>query len=101
SVSYKLTQFYPGFYNETNVMAHHSSLSKDVRLETENELKEGNLKVVVSSTSLELGIDIGYIDLVILISSPKSVSRALQRIGRSGHRLHEKSKGRMIVVNRD
>ncbi|RAP52757.1 MAG: ATP-dependent helicase, partial [Methanosphaera sp. rholeuAM270] len=59
------------------------------------------LKVVVSSTSLELGIDIGYIDLVILISSPKSVSRALQRIGRSGHQLHEKSKGRMIVVNRD
>ncbi|OED30920.1 ATP-dependent helicase [Methanosphaera sp. WGK6] len=101
SVSYRLTQKYPGFYNSRNVMAHHSSLSKDVRLETENELKEGNLKVVVSSTSLELGIDIGYIDLVILISSPKSVSRALQRIGRSGHRLHEKSKGRMIVVNRD
>ncbi|MDD6285801.1 MAG: ATP-dependent helicase [Methanobacteriaceae archaeon] len=101
SVSYKLTQRFPKYYNERNVMAHHSSLSKEVRLETENELKEGNLKVVVSSTSLELGIDIGYIDLVILISSPKSVSRALQRIGRSGHRLHEKSKGRMVVVNRD
>jgi len=101
SVSYKLTQHFPKYYNSGNVMAHHSSLSKEVRLETENELKEGNLKVVVSSTSLELGIDIGYIDLVILISSPKSVSRALQRIGRSGHQLHEKSKGRMIVVNRD
>lgn len=101
SVSYKLTQRFPGFYNSGNVMAHHSSLSKEVRLETENELKDGNLKVVVSSTSLELGIDIGYIDLVILISSPKSVSRALQRIGRSGHQLHEKSKGRMVVVNRD
>ena len=101
SVSYKLTQQFPKFYNSNNVMAHHSSLSKEVRLETENELKEGNLKVVVSSTSLELGIDIGFIDLVILISSPKSVSRALQRIGRSGHQLHEKSKGRMIVVNRD
>lgn len=101
SVSYKLTQKYPKYYSSKNVMAHHSSLSKEVRFETETQLKEGNLKVVVSSTSLELGIDIGYIDLVILISSPKSVSRALQRIGRSGHRLHEKSKGRMIVVNRD
>ncbi|MBR0471675.1 MAG: ATP-dependent helicase [Methanosphaera sp.] len=101
SVSYKLTQHFPKYYNSDNVMTHHSSLSKEVRLETENELKAGNLKVVVSSTSLELGIDIGYIDLVILISSPKSVSRALQRIGRSGHRLHEKSKGRMVVVNRD
>jgi ATP-dependent Lhr-like helicase len=101
SVSYKLTKYYPKYYNQNNVMAHHSSLSKEVRLETENELKDGNLKVVVSSTSLELGIDIGYIDLVILISSPKSVSRALQRIGRSGHKLHEKSKGRLVVVNRD
>lgn len=101
SVSYKLTRKYPKYYNSGNVMAHHSSLSREVRFETEENLKEGNLKVVVSSTSLELGIDIGYIDLVILISSPKSVSRALQRIGRSGHRLHEKSKGRMIVVNRD
>lgn len=101
SVSYKLTSKYPKYYSSKNVMAHHSSLSKEVRLETEENLKKGNLKVVVSSTSLELGIDIGYIDLVILISSPKSVSRALQRIGRSGHRLHEKSKGRLVVVNRD
>ncbi|MCQ4153585.1 MAG: DEAD/DEAH box helicase, partial [Archaeoglobi archaeon] len=53
------------------IRAHHSSLSKDVRLEVENELKEGKLKCVVSSTSLELGIDIGYIDLVILLGSPK------------------------------
>ncbi len=80
---------------------HHSSLSKEVRLATENKLKEGKLKVVVSSTSLELGIDIGYIDLVVLINSPKSVSRALQRIGRSGHKLNEKSTGRIIVTNRD
>ena len=82
-------------------MAHHSSLSKEVRLETENKLKNGELKCVISSTSLELGIDIGYIDLVVLINSPKSVSRALQRIGRSGHRLHEKSKGKIIVTDRD
>lgn len=53
------------------------------------------------STSLELGIDIGYIDLVVLLSSPKSVARAIQRMGRSGHRLHEQVKGRLMVLDRD
>ncbi len=101
SVVFNLKRRFPDDFNETNIMAHHSSLSRELRLETENKLKDGELKVVVSSTSLELGIDIGYIDLVILVSSPKSVSRALQRIGRSGHRLHDKSKGRIIVVDRD
>ena len=98
---YNLKKMYPMNYNDSNIMAHHSSLSKEVRLETENKLKEGKLKAVVSSTSLELGIDIGYIDLVVLINSPKSVARALQRIGRSGHKLHEKSEGRIIVTDRD
>lgn len=98
---YNLKTMYPSHYNNNNIMAHHSSLSKEVRLETENKLKNGELKCVISSTSLELGIDIGYIDLVVLINSPKSVSRALQRIGRSGHRLHEKSKGKIIVTDRD
>ncbi len=83
------------------VSAHHSSLSKEVRLEVEERLKNGELRCVVSSTSLELGIDIGYIDLVILLGSPKSINRALQRIGRSGHRLHETSVGRIIVVDHD
>lgn len=98
---YNLKKMYPSHYNSNNIMAHHSSLSKEVRLETENKLKNGELKAVVSSTSLELGIDIGYIDLVVLINSPKSVSRALQRIGRSGHKLHEKSRGKIIVNDRD
>ena len=98
---YNLKNMYPHHYNNKNIMAHHSSLSKEVRLETENKLKEGKLKAVISSTSLELGIDIGYIDLVILINSPKSVARALQRIGRSGHKLHEKSRGKIIVTDRD
>ena len=98
---YNLKKMYPMHYNDSNIMAHHSSLSKEVRLETENKLKEGKLKAVVSSTSLELGIDIGYIDLVVLINSPKSVARALQRIGRSGHKLHEKSRGKIIVTDRD
>ncbi|MCI5737039.1 MAG: ATP-dependent helicase [Methanobrevibacter ruminantium] len=98
---YNLKKLYGEHFNSNNIMAHHSSLSKESRLETEEKLKRGELRAVVSSTSLELGIDIGYIDLVILINSPKSVSRALQRIGRSGHRLHEKSKGRIVVTDRD
>ncbi len=81
--------------------AHHGSLSKQHRLTIENGLKEGKLKAVVCSTSLELGIDIGYVDLVILLGSPKSVARGLQRIGRSGHKLHEVAKGRIIVMDRD
>ncbi|OQD58653.1 putative ATP-dependent helicase [Methanobrevibacter arboriphilus JCM 13429 = DSM 1125] len=101
SLVYNLKKMFSENYNSNNIMAHHSSLSKEIRLQAEDKLKEGKLKAVVSSTSLELGIDIGYIDLVILINSPKSVSRALQRIGRSGHRLHEKSKGRIIVTDRD
>ncbi|MFA5077701.1 MAG: ATP-dependent helicase, partial [Candidatus Micrarchaeia archaeon] len=84
-----------------NVAAHHSSLSREHRLDVEEKLKRGELKVVVSSTSLELGIDIGSIDVVILLGSPKSVSRALQRIGRSGHKLHETSKGIILVLDRD
>lgn len=83
------------------IEAHHGSLSRDLRLDVEEKLKNGKLKCVVSSTSLELGIDIGYIDLVVLLSSPKSVSRLLQRVGRAGHKITEISKGRIIVVNRD
>ncbi len=84
-----------------NLATHHSSLSRETRLDTEEKLKKGKLKAVISSTSLELGIDIGNIDAVVLITSPKSVSRALQRIGRSGHRLHEESIGYIIVMDRD
>ncbi|MDR2624373.1 MAG: ATP-dependent helicase [Methanobrevibacter sp.] len=101
SVLYNLIKLFPDHYNKDNLMNHHSSLSKEKRLLTEESLKEGKLKGVVSSTSLELGIDIGYIDLVVLINSPKSVSRALQRIGRSGHRIGEESKGRIVVTDRD
>ncbi|MFH1849085.1 MAG: ATP-dependent helicase [archaeon] len=91
---------YPGRYLD-NIGAHHGSLSKYKRREVETKLREGKLKAVVCSTSLELGIDIGYIDLVILLGSPKSVARGLQRIGRSGHRLHDTTKGRIIVLDRD
>jgi ATP-dependent Lhr-like helicase len=81
--------------------AHHGSLSKESRFDIEEKLRQGKLKVVVSSTSLELGIDIGYIDLVILLGSPKSTARALQRIGRAGHKLRDTIKGKFIVLDRD
>lgn len=100
-VVHHLKDKFPKNYMEGNLGAHHSSLSREHRLKIETDLKEGKLKAVVCSTSLELGIDIGYIDLVILLGSPKSVARALQRMGRSGHRLHEKVKGRIIVLDRD
>lgn len=81
--------------------AHHGSLSKEHRLQLENDLREGKLKAVVCSTSLELGIDIGYVDLVICLGSPKSVARFLQRTGRAGHKLHDTVKGRLLVTDRD
>jgi ATP-dependent Lhr-like helicase len=77
--------------------AHHGSLSKVTRLDVEQKLKDGQLKAAVSSTSLELGIDIGYIDLVVQIGSPKSVAKGLQRIGRAGHAYGDTAKGRMIA----
>lgn len=99
-VVHHLKEKFPKNYAE-NIGAHHGSLSKELRLDLEKRMREGKLKVVVTSTSLELGIDIGYIDLVILLSSPKSVARALQRTGRSGHKLHDTTKGRLVVMDRD
>jgi len=102
-VVYKLKKIFKdnGVIDVDSIEAHHSSLSRDVRLSVEEKLKRGELKVVVTSTSLELGIDIGYVDLVVLLSSPKSVTRLLQRVGRSGHHINHVSKGRIIVVDRD
>ncbi len=95
-----LDTHFPGKYSGL-IGAHHSSMSREQRFIIEERLRKGNLKVVVSSTSLELGIDIGSIDLVVLLRSPKSVSRALQRIGRAGHQLHSNPKGRFVVMDRD
>lgn len=92
---------FPTEYGDDNIAAHHSSLSKEHRFKIEEDLRNGKLKVVVCSTSLELGIDIGFIDLVILMGSPKASSRALQRIGRAGHKLHETARGRFIVMDLD
>ncbi len=84
-----------------SIEAHHASLGKESRLNVENKLKNGELKCVITSTSLELGIDIGYIDLVVQIGSPKSVSKGLQRIGRSGHGINDMSVGRFLVFDLD
>jgi ATP-dependent Lhr-like helicase len=99
-VVHHLKEKFPANYVD-NIGAHHGSLSKIHRHTIENKLRQGKLKAVVCSTSLELGIDIGFIDLVILLGSPKSVARALQRVGRSGHQLHSVTKGRIVVQDRD
>jgi len=99
-VIHHLKTMFPKKYSE-EIGAHHSSLSKEHRFDMEQRLREGKLKVVVTSTSLELGIDIGDIDLVLLLGSPKGVARALQRIGRAGHRLHEVAKGKFVILDRD
>lgn len=90
-----------GESSEDLIGAHHGSMGKDPRHEVEEKLKDGELKAVVTSTSLELGIDIGYVDQVVLLSSPRGVARALQRIGRSGHRLHATSRGVLVALDRD
>ena len=80
---------------------HHGSLDRDVRLQVEDRLKNGELRAVVCSSSLEMGVDIGAIDLVVMISAPKGISRTLQRIGRSGHAVDATSHGILVATNID
>jgi ATP-dependent Lhr-like helicase len=84
-----------------NVAAHHGSLSRKMRLAAEKKLKDGEVKVLVATASLELGIDVGTVDLVCHISSPRSIAVALQRVGRSGHWRGAVPKGRFFVTTRD
>ncbi len=79
--------------------AHHGSLAREIRLAVEEKLKRGELKAIVATNSLELGIDIGSLDRVILIQTPRTVSSAVQRIGRSGHFVGEKSRGLLFPVH--
>jgi ATP-dependent helicase Lhr and Lhr-like helicase len=81
---------------EELVRAHHGSLSRDQRVQVESDLKAGRLKAIVATSSLELGIDMGTVDLVVLVESPGSVSRGLQRIGRAGHQVGEPSTGKIF-----
>ena len=86
---------------EENVAAHHGSLSRKLRLSAEQKLKEGKVKVLIATASLELGIDIGTVDLVAQISSPRAIAVALQRVGRSGHWRGAVPKGRFFAGTRD
>lgn len=86
---------------EDNVAAHHGSLSRKLRLAAEDKLKAGQVKVLVATASLELGIDIGFVDLVVQISSPRSLAVSLQRVGRSGHWRGATPKGRFFATTRD
>lgn len=83
------------------VMTHHGSVAKEIRFETERRLKQGELQAVVATASLELGIDIGSVDLVVQIGSPRVISVALQRFGRAGHWVGAIPKGRLIASTRD
>jgi ATP-dependent Lhr-like helicase len=97
SIGLRLKQLLPKLAKKIEV--HHASLDRQIRLDVEDRLKQGDLRAVVCSTSLEMGIDIGYIDLVVMISAPKGVSRALQRIGRSGHGPTETSRAVLVASN--
>ena len=84
-----------------SVAAHHGSLAKEARLDAEQRLRDGKLKVLVATASLELGIDIGHVDLVCQISSPHRIATFLQRVGRSGHTVKGTPKGRIFPLTRD
>lgn len=83
------------------VMAHHGSLSKEKRLDAESRLKGGQLQALVATASLELGIDIGHVDLACQIGSPHRIATFLQRVGRSGHSISGVPKGRLFPASRD
>jgi ATP-dependent helicase Lhr and Lhr-like helicase len=97
NISLRLKQTLPKLADD--IETHHSSLDRDLRLEVEDKLKAGQLRAVVCSTSLEMGIDIGAVDCVVMISTPKGISRAIQRIGRSGHSIHQESHGVLVATN--
>ena len=86
---------------EDQVSAHHGSLAREQRLEAERRLKRGELKALVATASLELGIDIGEVDLVCQLGSPRSIASFLQRVGRSGHAIDGVPKGRLFPLSRD
>ncbi|MCG6876364.1 MAG: DEAD/DEAH box helicase, partial [Betaproteobacteria bacterium] len=86
---------------EDQVAAHHGSLSREIRLDAEQRLKRGELKVLVATASLELGIDIGDVDLACQIGSTRTIAAFLQRVGRSGHAVGGVPKGRLFPLSRD
>ena len=97
----RLTMHLSERLGEATVTSHHGSMSRDKRLEAEERLKRGELQALVATASLELGIDIGSVDLVIQVGSTRSIATLLQRVGRAGHRLGAVPKGRIFPLSRD
>lgn len=97
SIGLRLKQLLPRL--SPCIEVHHASLDRTVRLAVEDRLKRGELRAVVCSTSLEMGIDIGAIDTVVMVSAPKGVARALQRLGRSGHAMNRTCHGILVASN--
>src|SRR5687768_5854443 len=100
-VAERLTLHLSQRIGEEFVTSHHGSLSKERRLDAENRLKSGSLKALVATASLELGIDIGTVDLVVQIGSPHTIASLLQRVGRSGRLKGAMARGRLFAMSRD
>jgi ATP-dependent helicase Lhr and Lhr-like helicase len=100
-LSERVTRALSDLLSEDAVTAHHGSLAKEKRLDAEQRLKRGELKALVATASLELGIDIGDVDLACQIGSPRAISTFLQRVGRSGHAIDGTPKGRLFPLSRD
>lgn len=101
SLTEKVTHNLTKLMGEDQVAAHHGSMSADLRHRAEHDLKDGKLKAIVATASLELGIDIGFVELVCQIGSPRAISALLQRVGRSGHHFGGVPKGRIYPLTRD
>ncbi len=97
----RVTRHLSELLGEANVAAHHGSLAKAQRLDAEQKLKHGKLRALVATASLELGIDIGEVDLVCQLGSPRAIATFLQRVGRSGHAVDGTPKGRLFPLSRD
>ncbi len=95
----KLTLFINSDREQPTAYAHHGSLSREIRETVERKLKEGDLRAIVATSSLELGIDVGALDEVVLVQSPTSVSSAIQRVGRAGHQVGETSRGTLFPTH--
>ena len=89
------------FLSDSKLEVHHSSLSKEVRTDIENRFKEGKINVVIATSSMELGIDIGNVDMVIQYMSPRQVIKLIQRVGRSNHNQTGVSEGKILTINVD
>src|SRR5213079_3393000 len=97
----RVTRYLSDRLGKEHITSHHGSLAKESRFDAEQRLKRGELRALVATASLELGIDIGDVDLVCQLGSPRAIAALLQRVGRSGHGLGRVPKGRLFPLSRD